>query len=35
VEFRDELPLTQAMKIHKKHLRDEEIAIMKEKGLLK
>lgn len=35
VEFREHLPLTQAMKIHKKSLRDQEIAIMKKDGLLK
>jgi long-chain acyl-CoA synthetase len=35
VEFREDLPLTQAMKIFKKQLRDEEIAKMKEQGLLK
>jgi len=34
IEFRDDLPLTQAMKIYKKQLRDEEIAKMKEQGLL-
>jgi len=34
VEFRDELPLTVTQKIFKKALRDEEIAKMKEKGVL-
>ena len=35
IEFRKSLPQTLAMKIHKKKLREEEIASMKEKGLLK
>jgi len=34
VEFRDELPLTVTHKIFKRTLRDEEIAKMKEKGVL-
>ena len=34
VEFRDELPLTVTDKIFKRKLREEEIAKMKEKGLL-
>jgi len=35
VEFRKELPLTMAMKIFKRKLRDEEIAKMKERGEIK
>jgi len=34
VEFRDDLPLTIVMKLHKKKLREEEIAKMKEEGLI-
>ncbi|MHA1729214.1 MAG: AMP-binding protein [Promethearchaeota archaeon] len=34
IEFRKQLPLTPAMKIKKRELRDEEIAKMKEKGLI-
>jgi long-chain acyl-CoA synthetase len=35
VEFRDDLPLTLAMKLFKRKLRNEEIAKMKENGLIK
>ena len=35
VEFKDNLPLTMVMKLFKKKLREEEIAKMKEEGLIK
>jgi long-chain acyl-CoA synthetase len=35
VEFRNDLPLTLAMKLFKRKLRDEEIAKMKENGLIR